>query len=384
MSSELRLYGMPGSLYTAKARAYLRKQRLPLIELPVGDADFAHMVAVAGRFIMPILRDADGTVVQDGAAIIDHIEASGRARLSAFPDDGLLRTLSLIFELFGGEGLLRPAMHYRWNFDAENLAFLRRDFVAALAPKAEEAQANALFGMASGRMRKAGASFGVSPETYEAVEESYAEFLGLLDAHLATMPYLLGGRPTIGDYGLVGPLYAHLARDPAPARLMQATAYNVWRWTERMNAAAPLLDGLVADESLMESGAIPPTLRGLLAFVARDYLPELSASVAFANGWLDAQPDLVVGTNGLTDPAQRSIGRCSFVWRGHQIEAAVLPYRFWLLQRVQDSAAALGTQHRTLLAALLDEVGLASLLTLQTRRRVERRNHLEVWGDLRD
>lgn len=383
MSSELRLYGMPGSLYTAKARAYLRKQQLPLIELPVGDADFAQMVAVAGRFIMPILQDADGTVVQDGAAIIDHIEASGRARLSAYPDDGLLRTLSLIFELFGGEGLLRPAMHYRWNFDAENLAFLRRDFVAALAPKADTAQGDALFAMAGGRMRKAGASFGVSPETHDAIERSYAEFLSLLDAHLATMPYLLGGRPTIGDYGLVGPLYAHLARDPAPARIMQATAYNVWRWTERMNAAAPMLDGLVADESLIESGAIPRTLRSLLAFVARDYLPELSANVAFANDWLDAQPDLVAGTNGLPDPAQRSIGRCSFVWRGHQVETTVLPYRFWLLQHIQDSAATLTGPHQASLAALIDEVGLPSLLTLETRRRVERRNHLEVWGDLR-
>lgn len=375
---------MPGSLYTAKARSYLRKQGLPMLELPVGDPGFGAMTAAVGRFIMPILHDADGAVVQDGAAIIDHIEASGRARLSAYPEDPVLRTVSLIFELFGGEGLLRPAMHYRWNFDAQNLAFLRRDFVAGLAPRAEAAQGDALFAMASGRMRKAAASFGVAPETYGAVEQSYAEFLALFDAHLATMPYLLGGRPTIGDYGLVGPLYAHLARDPAPSRIMQQTAFNVWRWTERMNATAPLLDGLAQDEALIDGGTLPATLTALMAFIARDYLPELAAHVSFANDWLEAQPDLAAGTNGLPDPAQRWIGRVAFEWRGHRIETAVMPYRFWLLQRVQDAAAALTGDQRAVLVALLEETGLAPLLTLKTRRRVERHNHLEVWGAPRD
>lgn len=71
-----------------------------------------------------------------------------------------------------------------------------------------------VFGMASRRMRKAMAIFGVSPETIPAVEASYAHFLHLFNEHLAASPYLLGGRPTIGDYALVAPLYAHLARDP--------------------------------------------------------------------------------------------------------------------------------------------------------------------------
>ena len=30
-----------------------------------------------------------------------------------------------------------------------------------------------------------------------------------LDAHFAAQPYLLGGAPTIGDYGLFASLYAH-------------------------------------------------------------------------------------------------------------------------------------------------------------------------------
>lgn len=61
-------------------------------------------------------------------------------------------------------------MHYRWNFDETNRAFLARDFPAALAPTgaSEEAQAQ-VFDMASARMRKAIGQFGVSPESISAV-----------------------------------------------------------------------------------------------------------------------------------------------------------------------------------------------------------------------
>jgi|GEM_PF-3727599 len=80
------LYGMPHSLYTGKARSYLIKQHVNFIEMTPG-----HLIA------------------------------------------------SLIFELFGGEGMVRPAMHYRWNFGTQRLgkgivvsAYLRRAVGACL------------------------------------------------------------------------------------------------------------------------------------------------------------------------------------------------------------------------------------------------------------
>ncbi|MFA5990209.1 MAG: glutathione S-transferase N-terminal domain-containing protein [Sphingomonas sp.] len=381
MTNSYRLFGMPGSLYTAKARAYLRKQQLDMVEMPVGDPAFQPILKQIGRFIMPVVVMPGGEVVQDSTAIIDHIEAIGAARRSAYPQTPVHHLVSLIIELFGGEGLLRPAMHYRWNFDAENIAFLRHDFVAALNPKADKVTGDATFAMASTLMRKAGASFGVNEATIPTIESSYAELLALLDAHFSTTPYLLGGRPTIGDYGLIGPLFAHLGRDPAPARQMQAGARAVFRWTERMNAPDALLDGLCRDEALFADDAVPDTLMALLRYIAVDYLPELTAHIAFTNAWLAERPDLAPGTNGLENPAQRSIGMASFVWRGHEIATAVLPYRFWLLQRVQDAAAALDSKGKAAIAALLEDCGLAPLLELRTARRVERVNHLEIWGD---
>lgn len=368
------LFGMPGSLYTARARSYLIKQHIAFEEAIPADPAWPAITKEIGRWIIPVLVLADGAMLQDGVAIIDHFEASG-TRLPATPDTPVHRAIAHLFELFGGEGMLRPAMHYRWGFDAENLAFLRRDFVSGLMPGATGEIEAAVFAAASGRMRKAAASFGVNAETASTIEASYHELLGLLDAHFAAYPYLLGGRPTRGDYGLIAPLYPHLARDPAPAALMKADYPHVWRWTERMNSPQALLGGYAAQgETLISDDAVPVTLKALMRFVADDFLPELSAHVAFANGWLAERPGLVAGTNGLDSPGARGIGLAPVNWRGHDIMTAVLPYRFWLLDRLRSAASSDAAQ------ALFAETGLAPMLALQTDRPVERRGNLEVWG----
>lgn len=370
------LFGMPGSLYTARARSYLIKQHIDFEEAIPADPAWPTITQAVGRWIIPVLVLPDGTMIQDGVAIIDHYEAQG-VRLPARPETPVHLAIAHLFEMFGAEGMLRPAMHYRWNFDADNLGFLRRDFMSGLMPGATGYAEAAIFAAASGRMRKAAASFGVSAATAPAIEASYLELLGLLDAHFADYPYLLGGRPTLGDYGLIAPLYAHLARDPVPAAIMKTGFYHVWRWTERMNAAQALLGGHAArGEALIDDDAVPATLKALMRFVADDFLPELAAHVAFANDWLAARPELTAGTNGLDNPGARGIGMAAVEWRGHRINSAVMPYRFWMLDRLQ---AAVRAEARP----LFEEVGLGPLLALRTDRPVERRGNLEVWGERR-
>ncbi|MBZ6377308.1 hypothetical protein B5C34_05580 [Pacificimonas flava] len=379
------LWGTPASLYTAKARSYLRKQRIGFEERAPGEAHFQDAVVPAlKRWIIPVLELPDGTLVQDGADIIDHFEAGRDTRLPAVPDQSVLTVLAHLLALFGGEALLRPAMHYRWNFDDENLSFLADDFSIALGASGSPEDRREAFSRSSSRMRKAAASFGVGPDTYALVEAAYLDFLARFERHLAEAPYLLGGRPTLADYAFAGPLCAHLGRDPYPARLMQRQAPGVWRWTERVAApedGAPGYAGSTPD--LFQPGQIPDTLVSLLAFFADEFLPELAAHIDFANGWLAERPDLEAGTNGLDRPGERRLGKASFAWRGTELTTAVLPYRFWLLQRVQDAAAALGPAQRAQLDDLLGRVGLTDILALRTDRRVERRGNLEIWGPRR-
>lgn len=378
-----RLYGTPGSLYTGKARSYLTKQNIAFENRAAGEAVFREkIVPQVGRWIIPILEASDGTLVQDGSDIIAHFEEKGEARYPAYPQTPLHSLIAQIFELFGGEGLLRPAMHYRWNFDETNKSFLAKDFPAALAPTgADEEMQASVYEMASGRMRKAMANFGVSPETIPAIEASYAEFLELFDAHLATSPYLLGGRPTLGDWGLIAPLYAHLARDPYPAQLMKESAFRVWRWVERMNT--PDQDageyGDVA-ENLFEADAVPETLKALLRYIAQDYLPEVDAYVSYANQWLAENPDVKSGTNGLERPQDRALGATEFSWRGQMIKVMVMPYRLYLLQKIQDVVDGATPEARTAMEQLLSETNLTPLLENRASRRVERKDHLEVWA----
>jgi len=379
-----RLWGTPNSLYTSKARSYLIKQGVAFENRAAGEARFREeIVPKISRWIIPVLETDSGAIVQDGSDIIAHCEAIGALRHPAYPPTPKHALIGQIFELFGGEGMLRPAMHYRWNFDEVNRGFIAADFASSLAPTNAPAEMKAsIFDMASQRMRKAMASFGVSPETIPTIEASYAEFLRLFDAHLERSPYLLGGRPTIGDYGLIAPLYAHLGRDPYPARLMQENAHRVWRWTERMNRADQDAGEYGASsDALFPDDDVPDTLKALLRYIAEDYLPEVRAYVSYANEWLAARPDLQAGTNGLDRAQDRSIGAAEFDWRGHRVRVGVMPYRLYLLQKVQEVADRAAPDAFAAMQTLLAETGLQDLLTLRTSRRVLRHNHLEVWGE---
>ena len=302
-----------------------------------------------------------------------------------------------MFELFGGEGLLRPAMHYRWNFDDQNLAFLNSEF-AVLVPGASHDEEAFLHN--SGRMRKAAVNFGVTPESVEAIEAAFDEWLDLFSAHLVDHPYLLGSHPTIGDYGLIAAMWAHLYRDPAPAMLIKQRAPRVGRWVERMTTAEPYLHeyaagsltddaALVNETALINDAELPDTLLALMAYVAEEYLPEVAAHVDVANQWLADNPDIEPGTNGLDSPAARGLmggrglvgsGAATFDWRGQQLTTGVMPYRFWLMQRLHDDLAAADQASQARVRELFAATNLEPLLDLRTLRRVERQGHLEVWG----
>jgi glutathione S-transferase len=385
------LYGAPVSLYTGKARSYLRTQGIDFVEVAPGSERYLkHIVPSVGRWIIPCLETPEGDIVQDGADIIDHFEkgpGQDLRQFSSYPESPVLLAISHVFELFGGEGLLRPAMHYRWNFDEQNLTFLSSEFALLVPGASHDEQA---FLHNSGRMRKAAVAFGVTPDSTDAIEASFHEWLDLFSAHLVDHPYLLGDHPTIGDYGLIAAMWAHLYRDPAPAMLIKQQAPRVGRWVERMTTSEPYLHEYPgADGSLIDENALPDTLLALMAYVAEEYLPEIAAHVDVANQWLAENPDLEPGTNGLESPAARGLmggrglvgaGAATFDWRGQQLTTGVMPYRFWLMQRLHDDLAMDDAASQAQVRRAFTDANLEPLLDLRTLRRVERTGHLEVWG----
>jgi hypothetical protein len=57
--------------------------------------------------------------------------------------------------------------------------------------------------------------------------------LRLLDQHLAHRPYLFGGRPALGDFGLWGQIY-EMWTDPTAGALIGGSAPHVLDWVHRM------------------------------------------------------------------------------------------------------------------------------------------------------
>lgn len=374
MSDPLTLYAAPHSLYSGRARSYLIKAGIPYRETSTNTAHFHQVVKpkAGGRNSLPTVELTNGDVIRDGAAIIDHFEAqSGHPFSPKTPKQNLI---SLLFDVIGAEGLLRPSMHYRWNFDDAHADFLKHHFqmIAQFGDKREVQTEKMMHTMRD----IAGPSFGVSPATVPVIEAVYADQLAALDQHFAAYGYLLGGRPSLGDFGMIAPLFAHLGRDPVPLAIMQTQAPSVYRWVERMNrVSADLAEYEDQSETWIEDDLIPQSLIQVLAAMAEDFVPETLAAAAYINDWLAAQPDLASGTE-----CARGVGMGQFVLRGVEINALAQPYRFYLLERVQAAYAGLSGQDQADIDKILAEAGMASLLEARLTRAIRRERNLEVWA----
>jgi len=322
---------------------------------------------------IPTLVTPAGQVIRDGAAIIEHFEAAnGRPCRPAGPRQQIL---SALFDVIGTDGLLRPAMHYRWNFPQDNLDFIRYHFLYSQRdlPQRQEKTEHMM-----NRMRYAAQVFGVTEATIGLVEALYLEFLDALNAHFERVPYLLGWRPCIGDFGLLAPLYAHLGRDPYPARLMKQKAIRVYRWVERMNRAdQDVPEYFEAGSEFLANDEIPETLPAVLRVLAEDFVPETRAAADRINAWLGEQKPEHGAPAVLR--LNEGIGNAGFSVRGQAISAIAQPYRFYLLQRVQDLHAGFAPEVQAQVEELLAACGMVDLLSIRVDRTIGRADNLEVW-----
>jgi len=373
MSEACILYGAPCSLYTGKARSYLIKQGICFRELTPAVPHFVNEVVPAvHRWRIPVMELPDQALIQDSTMIIDYFEMQPEIP-SMLPVTPRQRIVALLFDLLGAEGLLRPAMHFRWHFKEANDGFLEKNF-RTLVP-AGTGDTTGLARKAMVDMQQAAASFGAVPEAASVIETVYEELLGLLEGHFSLYPYLLGGKPAIGDFGLIAPFYGHLSRDPYPSDMMKKQAFGTFRWSERMNRPdSDMGEFPDCPAAWLENDEIPDTLKSVLKFIGKeDLLPETAASAACINQWLD-ENDPAPGTR-----AKRGVGFGAFEIRGVPIQALAQPYRFFLLKRMQNAYAALDEPGRQAVQSLMDELGLAPLLSISINREIVRNDNLEVW-----
>lgn len=366
------LYGGPFSLYTGRARSYLIKSHIDYREEPHASKHFFETVLpkAGGRRGIPTIEFPDGQVIRDGVAIIDHFEAQNGDAFS--PTTPKQQIVSIILDAIGAEGMLRPCMHYRWNFDQDNKDFLQFHFETIFM---EEDPAQAARERMAFIKETVNPAWGVTPANHAFIEAHHLGTLKKLNAHFSDYPYFLGGKPCRGDFGMMAPLYGHLGRDPKPLSLMQFHAVRLFRWTERMNRPEPDVGEFANKEEVYLPGdEVPQTLVDALKHFAVDFMPETRAACATINSWLDENKTIAAGTE-----VERGVGSCQFEVDGQHFDTVAQPFRFYVLKRMQDVYEALSNDEKIDVEALLADCDMSDLLELKLSRGIGRANNLEVW-----
>jgi glutathione S-transferase len=372
------LYGAPFSLWTGRARSYLIKAGIPYREEPHASQHFFDIVLpkAGGRRGIPTIEFPNGDVIRDGVAIVDHFEALNGEAFS--PRTPRQQIASLLLDAVGAEGFLRPCMHYRWNFDQDNLDFLLFHFQTIF--QEEDAEQLALERMENIR-KNVNPEWGVTPETHSFIEAHHKGTLKKLNAHFADHPYFLGNKPCRGDFAMIAPLYGHLGRDPAPLNLMQTHAVRLFRWVERMNRPEPDVGEfkklvVLKNEELdyLPNDEVPQTLIDALKHFAIDFVPESGAACDTINEWLGQNKAMPAGTE-----AERTVGSCHFEVEGVSFNTWAQPFRFYVLKRMQDVYDGLSATDQSNVRDMLDACDMTALLDMRLTREMGRANNLEVW-----
>ena len=369
------LYGSPMSLYTARVRSYFIKRGIAYSEQPPHASKYFHekiLPKAGGRRSMPTIEFPDGMVIRDGVAILDYFEALNDHEYA--PRSPKQKIVSLLLDVIGAEGLLRPAMQYRWNYyDSDHFEFNRLHFEALF--KGHDNAADLANERIDLLFQNALPGFGVVPETHGLIERMHRSLLEKLNQHFSLFPYLLGYKPSIGDFGLIAP-FGHLGRDPKPLSLMLEHALRVFRWVERMHRPEADMGEFVCEsEAFLEGDEIPETLVEILRHFAIDFVPETEAACKAINEWLAENESLAPGSE-----AQRAVGLPgSFVIQGIELRTVAQPFRFYLLERVIGAYEALGEIEQQEVLQMLKLCNMEKLLKYRISRPIGRKDNLEVW-----
>ena len=391
-----RLFSWEHSYFSGKVRAYLRFKHEqgalgPGFEDVLATPDLIQglLIPRSGSNAVPQLETPDGTWVQDSSDILDHCEAAHpEVPIAPEPERAPRQCLAgYLLELLADEWIVVPAFWERWYFSEDgrspsHRAFNEQQWGAVLAA-----------GMGGAMRRGAGAGFfqtafsistsrsdpkgvyaglvqlGCDEKTEHAWQQSQHRLLSLLEVHFGVHDYVLGGRPSLGDYGLIGPLYAHLFRDAVSGFALRTHFPLVTEWVERTNGEGALnarkfgqrLYALGADGALtprpatsddgawLADDAIPETLLPVLGVFFEEMWPVLRSSAEKLTAFVasDAHPPggelpgkTFTATPGF-EAHQTGAGALTHAFElgGVSGRRMVVPYQIWMLQRVERALA---------------------------------------------
>ena len=426
-----RLFSWEHSYFSGKARAYLRyKQRMGGLAdgfediLATPELMLGLLARKSGSGAVPQLEAPDGTWVQDSSEIIDFCEARHpEPRVLPDPETSPCQALvCYLIELLADEWLVVPGFWERWYFSEDGRSPSHRGsneqtwgavFGAGGTGAARRAAAAALFesafGISHSRTDPIGVyaglvHLGVNDKTERAWQASQHHVLSLLEEHFSFHDYVLGGRPSLADFGLMGPLYAHLYRDAVSGFALRTHFPLVCEWVERTNGEGAL-NARTYDQKLYALGpngelvgrpansdagdwlpddSIADSLLPVVAVFFEEMWPVLVSSMERLSAFIasDAHPagGELPGKTFFADPSfgdiQTGDGPLTHAYslRGVRGRRMVVPYQIWMLCRLQDLLSRCDRKAlEVLLAKIPHGVALLELDELLAGCRVVRR-----------
>ena len=346
------------SQFAGKARAALRWKGVDFSETVATPEVYRDIIEPRIGFrIVPILLTDDGRAIQDSADIIDFADVAASGP-SIHPPTSVQDFVSLLLGLYADEWLVIPAMHYRWDYGAEWIVEELGRTARPDAPRAEQIQIGQVI---AAPIREEVPRFGVSDDTISGIQAHYEGFLADFSSHLRKLPFVLGSRPSLGDFAIFGALYGPLYRDPVLGEQMRRLAPPVIEWVERMRSAGG------GGGDLLPNDDIPATLLPLLKRQMAEQAPVLADTARAFQEWTRSQPG---GAR-----VKRSLGAHEFVIGGRRGERSIRSFVLWRLQRIQDRYKALMEPDRWRIDSLLDAVGGSELVHQPMPVRLDRRDY---------
>lgn len=339
-----KFYAAPMSYFSGKVRPALAYKKIQYAEIwPTREVQ-KEIRAKTGVQFIPVIETDTGEVLQDSPRMFERIEAMVPWP-PIFPEDPALRVVAEIVQDFCDDILVPQALHWRWSYP-EQRQWVEEDWTSAMGAIAPKLAA---------QVSSAIPLFGVTDKTRAAIEEWFGRFLDMLGAHFESSRFLLGDVVTIADYALFGPMFAHFARDPVPARLIRERAPVVMTWLHEVTAAAPPAPWAGPPE-------VRDTLLPILREAGRTFVPSILAVGDFVAEALAAIP--------AGEDAPRILGLIEQDLFGVAEQRLASPYAVWRHARTVSRFAGLAHAERALVEEMLGSTGLVEYLETMPKARL--------------
>jgi len=397
----IRFFSWKFSYFSGKVRSYLRyksnKCGFVIEEILATPEIITNILVVSTNMnTVPQIQLDDGRMIHDSSNIIETMERrySDYSIMPSLEERPKQFLVSQLIEILADEWMLVPAYHWRWAYSSNNKKnqmmprtsnmnhseFNKLQWGEFLYPEGnlnEKKRAGEF--LFNNIMYKAGPkrgliNLGVTDKTVKAWEDSLERLLDYLEKHFIEHTYILGGKPSLGDFALIGPLYAHIYLDPVPGYMLRTKYPYTTKWIERLHdrggepeyskiygyckknkrLISKDLQFFSDNGEWLENDMIPTTIIVIIEIFFKEFWPVLKSSLKILDqyikdGYHDLRDPLPSKSFSMSEdqlyggPLSHTftlpVKKGGLLFRDEEIKEkrSVFPYQCWMIQRIGET-----------------------------------------------